>query len=1102
MSAHRLLVLALPLAALSCGGADIPQPTAPYADFSSDGFSWAAVDRLGEHAAGLTTDGTTTWALVDGTVLASTDNGARWTPLPTAGRSAGTLHWLGYAGGHLLAEADGVGLLRWTGEAWEAPTTPPRSTFIEAFNPRSLPVPYGATGDSTAWLATAGGLFRSSDGGDSWAEVALGAEAGFNLLFASVAQSDDTVYAGAFLPAGLLPSQYADLLSGVVFRSEDGGTTWVDAAPEATFRYASGVALDADGTPWLATLDGGLYTLIDDSWVPVGGPTDAIAVSIPERGGVAEVGDVAQIGGVNVLSASRGVWRRTEQGWQGAGDSPMVGLTSTLALAEDGTLYRLDAHEADEGATPGDATVHIALSFHVNLYHSYRGDTNDDDGYGIDLDVMRTTLDWLDAHPGVRADWDIENHFSLGEWMQTDGADVLARLQQRVADGTDEVRPMSWNNGAMTNHTEREFKTSMTRARDGLNDFFGEHAPGVQPQECMFTADHIAWYTDVGIDWLTLFYSATPFTALRLDHELPKAAWYNPFSLVDSDGNALTTVPVYHHADLVNHGGLAGWAQQIHLDHTTDQLLVIHFDADAETWEAFESELTAVESLPFVAFTRIDDYVAEHPPERRVVFAGDTADGTGDGFQSWAEKDFNLDLATAIHVARERAVQAAGLSAGLDEDTQDAIDAHLDAALDARLLALSTTNFGLAAPTLHPDRVASAWAFADTARLQAEAALALAEEGSPVEAGALSVDNPHDFGGTALLEFTLEVPAEAYVSGGLDAIWVTRDDQPLPMELSVSDAGTDPVQIHARMPLQIGAGEHIDLSWGADGAHAPALGDAVAGGILNLMPTDTPFTECGGVTELATDPVAEAARVGDRQVVAADTRHYDLAFCGVSGPGALTWTGERVSGMPGIIWTITANMPDATDGTATEAEPWNLEAESVALSPLVCPADATHLEWRAMSGVTRSRMVRDGQQTWNGQAIDAWASVHCDDGTVIDIAHDGMVRTSLAMLPMRTTGDRDLIAPLGTLWGDPVRHDVRRTGGHGAGDVITPVVGAQFRPAAPDWSGQQITYRLLVSAGDRIDAGTMALFSHPPLVRVGAAPLTGDPGDPGDDSPE
>ena len=44
------------------------------------------------------------------------------------------------------------------------------------------------------------------------------------------------------------------------------------------------------------------------------------------------------------------------------------------------------------------------------------------------------------------------------------------------------------------------------------------------------------------------------------------------------------------------------------------------------------------------------------------------------------------------------------------------------------------------------------------------------------------------------------------------------------------------------------------------------------------------------------------------------------------------------------------------------------------------------------------------------------------------------------------------------------------------------MVGSQFQPAAPDWSGTRVSYTLLVtdaSEGDALD-----LFAHPPLVRV------------------
>ena len=37
-------------------------------------------------------------------------------------------------------------------------------------------------------------------------------------------------------------------------------------------------------------------------------------------------------------------------------------------------------------------SVHIGFGFHVNCYHSYRGDTNDKFGFGGDIRIMRHTL--------------------------------------------------------------------------------------------------------------------------------------------------------------------------------------------------------------------------------------------------------------------------------------------------------------------------------------------------------------------------------------------------------------------------------------------------------------------------------------------------------------------------------------------------------------------------------------------------------------------------------------------------------------------------------------------------------------------------------------
>lgn len=1070
------------LALVSCTSDTTKTPTAPTVEPSVDGLAWARTVDLGDVGKGLATNGASVWALVDNTVLVSEDSGESWSALPDDGLPDGTRHWLGHTGGALLIDIDGEGLHRFNGTSWSALPAPPRSVLLNGLNPRLSPVPYGASGPAPGFLATLGGLYRTEDGGNSWSEVALGADAGFNLLFTDVAVSGDHVLAGAFWPAGLLPEDFSGLLSGALFESTDGGTTWTNADPDTTFRYASGVATNASGEAWVAALDGGLHHRIDGEWVDLGGPSDALDVSVH--------GD-----GVSVISATRGVWRLSGGAWTGSGSLPMAGLTDTLALDASGQLFTLAEQDPTAGEAPGDATVHIALSMHVNLYHSYRGDSNTDDGYGIDLDVMRTTLDWLDAHPRARCDWDIENHFSLGEWMQTDGADVLARLQERVAAGTDEVRPMSWNNGAMANHTEREFKSSMTRARESLDDVFRGHAPIVQPQECMITADHLRWYPDVGIPAITLFYSGTPFTALRFDTQLPKKAWYAPFSLFDPDdpSAAMTTVPVYHHADLVSHGGLAGWATQIHEHHEGDQLLTIHFDADAESWTAFEAELAAAEALPFVEFTLLSDYLDEHPPELAVPLPGDTADGTGDGFQSWAEKDFNHRLATTIALARETALRAEHLAG--DSPAPD-VQSHLDAALEARLLSLSTTHFGLAAPVLHPDRIASAEAFAATALSEAQAALALlTSEVAPGE-GEIYIDNPHNLEGTVVVDVPIQVSATDYAALGTDGLWVTHDGTHQALDVTAIDDTTDPVQLMARLPLALPPSGRLTLQWGFDDIHPRVDGTAEATDILTPLPLSTPFTECAGERTELPAVGTPTQSTGSRAAVSKERAVFDATLCDGTTSAGLTWDAEQWPNLPGTLLRVRASMPDATGGTATDDNPWNLDAESVALSPLVCEGGADTLHWRALSGALRSRPVRDDQATWNGQATDSWVALDCADGRTLQVSHAALERTSLAFAPMRTLGDDGVLAPLGTLWGPPVRHDVRRTGGHGAGDVITPVVGSQFRPAAPDWSQAAVDYTLWLDPEGTLTDAQMTLFAHPPLVRVSPTPT------PTDDSPD
>jgi hypothetical protein len=100
------------------------------------------------------------------------------------------------------------------------------------------------------------------------------------------------------------------------------------------------------------------------------------------------------------------------------------------------------------------------------------------------------------------------------------------------------------------------------------------------------------------------------------------------------------------------------------------------------------------------------------------------------------------------------------------------------------------------------------------------------------------------------------------------------------------------------------------------------------------------------------------------------------------------------------------------------------------------------------------------------------------------MSHRVRERTSLGPLVVANDEGQALIAPLGTLWGTPPFHDARRMGGYGVGDIVYQIIGDNFyQPVAPDWSEAALSYRLLVDSS--VDSGTLDLFAHPPLVRVG-----------------
>ncbi|MCG6894550.1 MAG: hypothetical protein LJE65_13175, partial [Desulfobacteraceae bacterium] len=295
--------------------------------------------------------------------------------------------------------------------------------------------------------------------------------------------------------------------------------------------------------------------------------------------------------------------------------------------------------------------VHIAFGFHGNLYHSFRVDTDDENGFGQDIRVIRHILDSLDRHNQngipVKAVWDFDNLFSLQEILPRHAPDVLTDLRRRIRDHGDEAILMSYNNGLASAMTGEELRASIRRAvsnqqGSGVLDLFGSFSPIVRPQEMMTSPGNFDLYRSMGIPAVCLYYSATPFDAFRLfSRKLSPAEAHNPLRYRNPEtGEHAVIIPTYHIGDLVEHVGLRQWAQKLHRmqregEIDRDVLIFLNFDADSEFWTGtdlawyldwlpntggIDQLIESVADLHFVSFTTLGEYLQRHSPVAEVHF--------------------------------------------------------------------------------------------------------------------------------------------------------------------------------------------------------------------------------------------------------------------------------------------------------------------------------------------------------------------------------------------------------------------------------------------------------------------------------------------------
>lgn len=369
--------------------------------------------------------------------------------------------------------------------------------------------------------------------------------------------------------------------------------------------------------------------------------------------------------------------------------------------------------------------IQVNLGFHVNLYHSYRGDDLSERGFGKDIRILRKILDQLEqveqTGMAVKISWDFDHLFSLQEILPKHAPDIISRIKARVQKGSDKILIMSYNNALSAALTDSEFLEHIGQAisnkqNSGALDVFESFSPIYRPQEMMFSPGQEKFLKLKGIKAMLLFNSSTPFSSIPLfAGPLGFPQEYLPFNL-GSEDQTMAVIPSYHIGDIAKHLTLKRWIQKIRnqqLKIPGDVLLNINFDADVDFWTGHQAPLgfklisslaglkeilLELRKLSYVQFTHLEDFLEKHPPTKKISIGQDLADGSFDGFASWSDKLSSQYFWTCVHRSRilEKILNAAGTAS-----TQAALQSNFD----LRMRLLSSTHFGMATPQLNADRL-------------------------------------------------------------------------------------------------------------------------------------------------------------------------------------------------------------------------------------------------------------------------------------------------------------------------------------------------------------------------------------------------------------
>ncbi|MGI9592355.1 MAG: hypothetical protein ACR2P8_13365, partial [Myxococcota bacterium] len=401
--------------------------------------------------------------------------------------------------------------------------------------------------------------------------------------------------------------------------------------------------------------------------------------------------------------------------------------------------------------------IYVIVGFHSNFYHSWRGDTPDEAGFGTDIRLARAILRMLEQANAegldARGYWETDNHFTLEQIIPAHAPDIIEGIRRRVASGQDEVLLAPYNNGLFGAMTEDELRASVRWSirnpwGSGAQDLFGTFTPLIRPNEAMTTTGIGRILAEEGVEGIVLAYSSWAFTGFsNFVPALPPEQRFNPTRVrFGEDDEPLVLFPSVSIGDVLNQISLERWMldlRRLQLSGEVDRDLVIHinFDTDVDTWLPVDlppglgwfpnagglpEYIAAVNKYDWAEFSTPGRYLADHEPVGELVLRRDTADGAFDGHASWAEKLPSHAIWTDLDASRLATQRADALARHAPPEEVARAERELRSGRDSsffqRLRGLSTTHFGMSTPLVNEERQAAAEAIAGAALASAHAA--------------------------------------------------------------------------------------------------------------------------------------------------------------------------------------------------------------------------------------------------------------------------------------------------------------------------------------------------------------------------------------------